>query len=208
MVYNRHTGADFLIKWTPGHIGIVGNEKADKEAKRAVRDRLSPLYRLPAPLRKTLPRSKSSARQEFNQKLRIRVTELWKDSPRYDRLVQIDPNLKYIAFTKLMCNLHHDRASLLFQLRAGHVPLNAYLHKIQKADSPICPSCQKNSKTVIHCILHCITHKEARKMMFHKAGRDARNLGKLLSTEDLLPHLFKFIKQSRHLRLCDRGTDT
>ena len=124
------------------------------------------------------------------------------------RLVQIDLNLKYIAFTKLMHNLHHDRASLLFQLRAGHVPLNAYLHKIQKVDSTICPSCRQSSETVIHYILHCITYKEARKTMFHKASRDARNLGKLPSMEDLLPHLFKFIKQSGHLRLCNRGTDT
>ena len=66
MVYNRHTGADLLIKWTLGHIGIVGNEKADEEAKRVVRDGSSPLYRLPALLRKTLPRSKSAAHQEFN----------------------------------------------------------------------------------------------------------------------------------------------
>ena len=169
---------------------------------------MSPLYRLPAPLRKTLPRSKSATCQEFNQKLRIRAIELWKDSPRYDRLAQIDPNLKYIAFAKLTHNLHCDRASLLFQLRAGHVPLNAYLHKIQKVDSPICPSCRQSSEMIIHYILRCITYKEARKTMFHKASRDARNLGKLLSTEDLLPHLFKFIKQSRCLRLCDRGTDT
>ena len=124
------------------------------------------------------------------------------------RLVRIDLNLKYIAFAKLTCNLHCDRASLLFQLRAGHVPLNAYLQKIQKVDSPICPSCQQSRKMVVHYILHCITYKEARKTMFHKAGRDARNLGKLLSTEDLLPHLFKFIKQSGCLRLRDRGTDT
>ena len=57
----------------------------------------------------------------------------------------------------------------------------------------------------MHFILHCITYKEARKTMFHRAGRDARNLGKLLSTEDLLPHLFGFIKQSGCLSLCVRG---
>ena len=111
---------------------------------------------IPIPLRKTLPRSKSAAHQEFNQKLKNKVIELWKESPRYDRLAQIDPNLKYIAFAKLTHNLHHKRASLLFQLRAGHVPLNAYLHKIQKVDSPICPSCQQFSETVMHYILHCI----------------------------------------------------
>ena len=38
MVYNKHAGVDLLIKWTLGHIGIIGNEKADEEAKRVVRD--------------------------------------------------------------------------------------------------------------------------------------------------------------------------
>ena len=37
-VCNRHTGADTLLKWTLGHIGITGNEKVDNKAKRAVRD--------------------------------------------------------------------------------------------------------------------------------------------------------------------------
>ena len=208
IVYNKHAGADLLIKWTLGHIGIVGNEKADKEAKRAVRDGSSPLYRLPALLRKTQLRSKAAAHHEFNWKLKIKAIDLWKESPRHNKLAQIDPNLKYVVFAKLTCNLHRDRASILFQLRAGHIPLNTYLHRIQKMDSPICPSCWQFSETVMHFILHCITYKEARKMLFHKASRDTRNSGKLLSTGDLLPHLFNFIKQSGQFRLCGRGTET
>ena len=60
MVYNKHSGVDLLIRWTPGHIGITGNEKVDEEAKKAVRDSSSPLHRLPAPQRKALPRNKSA----------------------------------------------------------------------------------------------------------------------------------------------------
>ena len=37
--------------------------------------------------------------------------------------------------------------------------------------------------------------------MFNAAGRDARNLGKLLSTAELIPHLFRFIKSTERLRL-------
>ena len=81
-------------------------------------NRSSPLYRLPALLRKTLLRSKAAAHQEYNRKLKIKAIDLWKESPRHDKLARIDPNLKYVAFAKLTCNLHRNRASILFQLRA------------------------------------------------------------------------------------------
>ena len=56
---------DLLVKWTLGHMDIIGNEKADEEAKKAVREGSSPLPKLPAPLRKMLPWSKSAAKQEY-----------------------------------------------------------------------------------------------------------------------------------------------
>ena len=44
--------------------------------------------------------------------------------------------------------------------------------------------------------------------MFDTAGRDARHLGKLLSTAELVPHLFKFIKSTERLRLSrERNTE-
>ena len=112
--------------------------RADEEAKKAVKEGSSPPDRLPAPLRKLLPRSKSVAWQEFMRKLKQKATAFWKTSPRYNRLTQIDSHFKISNFAKLTHNLHRDQASLLFQLRTGHVPLNAYLYKIQRADSSIC----------------------------------------------------------------------
>ena len=51
---------DLLVRWTPGHIDIEGNEEADKEAKAAAQYGSSPNQNLPAPLWKTLPQSKSA----------------------------------------------------------------------------------------------------------------------------------------------------
>jgi ribonuclease HI len=58
MVSNRHQDMDLVIRWTPGHINIKGNEEADKEAKAAAKHGSSPNQKLPAQLRGTLPRSK------------------------------------------------------------------------------------------------------------------------------------------------------
>ena len=128
---NRHKRADILIRWTPGHMGITGNKRADEEAKKAAREGLSPSHRLPAALRKTLPRSKSAAQQEFNHKLKLKAADIWRNSTRYGKMERIDANYKASNFTKLTHNLHHDQASLLFQLRSEHIPLNMNLHKIK-----------------------------------------------------------------------------
>ena len=42
--------------------------------------------------------------------------------------------------------------------------------------------------------------------MFNAASRDARKLGKLLSTVELIPHLFQFIKMMERLRLSHERT--
>lgn len=55
MVQNKHKEMDLLVKWVPGHVDIVRNDRADVEAKKAAMEGSSPLCKLPAPLRKTLP---------------------------------------------------------------------------------------------------------------------------------------------------------
>ena len=56
--------------------------------------------------------------------------------------------------------------------------------------------------------MHCATYREVRRTLFYKAGRDARNIRKLLSTTELLmtellPHLFRYIANTGHFRLHD-----
>ena len=201
MVRKRHITVDLLVKWVPGHMDITGNEKADSEAKKAITDGSSPQRKLPAPLRKVLPRSKSAVRQAYHHRLKTAAVKLWSKSPRFDRMALIDPDFAHNKFAKLTRSISRNQASILFQLRSGHVPLNTYLHRIRKEDSPICPSCHHHRETVMHYVLHCEAYTNARHIMFHEAGRDARTLGKLLSTVDLLPHLFKYIRATERLRL-------
>ena len=145
---------------------------------------------LPAPLRKTLPRSKATACQEYGRKLNVAAQNIWKSSPRYANMERLNPKFKCNTFAKITHKLQCEWASLLFQLRVGHVPLNAHLYRLQKIDSPICSSHQQHSETVAHYILHCTAYREVRRTLINKAGRDARNIRKLLSMAGLLPHLF------------------
>ncbi|KAJ7201171.1 hypothetical protein GGX14DRAFT_338206, partial [Mycena pura] len=81
----------------------------------------------------------------------------------------------------------------LLQLRTGHIPLAKHLHRIQKADSPICPNCHQADESVAHFLLHCPAYHTARNTMHHAAGPNAFVVSKLLSSPKLLPHLFRFL---------------
>ena len=72
---------------------------------KAAREGLSPTHRLPAPLRKILPRSKSAVCQDFNHNLKLKAEDLWRDSVRYERMKRLDANYKASDFAKLTCTL-------------------------------------------------------------------------------------------------------
>lgn len=200
MVLGRHKEMDLLIRWTPGHIGIDGNEEADVWARKAAQEGSSALHRLPAPLRKPLPYSKSANIQAFKAKLKRRAQAAWRKSPRYERIKNIDDSLPSPAFLCLITSLPRKHSALLIQLRSHHIPLAAHLHRIQKADSPTCPCCRRSDETVQHYLLECPAHASARREMHRAGGRDARCISKLLSKPELLPHLFRFIGRTTRFR--------
>jgi ribonuclease HI len=81
---NSRFGLTF--RWSAGHIGIAGNEDADREAKTAAEGESSDKQDLPAYLHKPLGHSLSAIRQKQYENLKQKWTENWTTSPRYHRL--------------------------------------------------------------------------------------------------------------------------
>jgi len=197
-VRKQHPGIKILIRWTPGHEGIEGNEKADEEAKKAITEGSSNRNALPKALKKTLPHSKLARKWAYHEKLKMCAQKIWEASPCYSLLKKTDPTVVLDKYLKLITNLPRKHASILTQLRTGHAPLAKHLYCIGKIDSPTCPACQQNDETVEHLLLHCKAHQPARQILRNSIGGAAIDIKKLLTTPKMLQVLFHFIAATNH----------
>jgi ribonuclease HI len=189
----RHEDLRLVVQWVPGHEGIDGNEIADVEAKRAARGKTSSARRLPILLRTPLPDSKSAIIQAYSARLKRQATWMMQASLRYHKLRLTDRSVPSSKYRRLIAGLPRRQASLLTQLRTGHVPLNKHLFNIHRVDSPTCPSCHGHPETVHHFLIACAAHHRERRTLESKLGREARSLSYLLGNPKVLPHLFRYI---------------
>lgn len=185
----------FISSLGPGHVDIKGNEVVDRRAKEAAKATRTDNDSLPKQFTHFLA-SASKLRQSLQEHIKELFKGRWANSPRHDKQRRIDPSLPSPKFMKLTANLPRRSSSLLIQLRTGVVPLQSFLHKIGKTDSPLCPSCKKEKETVRHFILSCPAFNKQRESLRAELGRPAASLQTLLSNKRALKPLFKFLHQT------------
>ena len=147
-----------------------------------------------------LPHSKSALRQAFHTKMKRMAAELWQHSPRYQRTNQIVPGLPRASYFKSIARLPRKQTSIVTQLITGHAPLNKHLHRIGKADLPVCPSCHEHEETIPHFILHCPAHQAIRRLMMDQVPDEERNLTGLFATHSNRKHLLNFVARTTRFR--------
>ncbi|KAJ3985239.1 hypothetical protein F5890DRAFT_1409873 [Lentinula detonsa] len=100
--------------------------------------------------------------------------------------------------------LKRKQTSIIFQLRTGHVPLKAHLYRIRKEDSPVCPHCERlgqhTQETVKHYIMECPAYRKERFHFRRRLGREARSLRYILSDGKAIPHLLRFIGETKRFQ--------
>lgn len=196
---NAHKHLRLTIRWTPGHSDVEGNEYADRQAKDAATGNSSPTNRLPQVLRrKPLPFSKSALKQEHQAKLKSLWEAEWSKSPRYAKFASLDKKLLSGSFRKLAKTLTRPQTSIIMQLRTGHIPLNGYLHRIRKAESPDCPHCPGIAETVQHYLLECNAYERPRHALRRTLGRTANDLSTLLC--DRVRETLKYVHHTKRFK--------
>jgi ribonuclease HI len=192
------------FRWSAGHIGIASNEHADKHAKAAADGESSDKETLPPCLRKKIGYSVSAICQAQNANLKLRWAAKWIKSPRYRRTRFRDllmPSSQ--KFLKLVSNKRISRkaASTIFQLRVGHAPLNQYLYRFKKINSPQCPACSHPEETAEHFLLQCPKYNHERWPIINRQGGRLPKFTKLLSCPKLIGPLINYIEATGHFDL-------
>lgn len=141
---------DLRIDWVPSHKDFTLNENANEHAKRVTRGNPTRGNTLPKFLKKTLSYSISTICQNLKLKTKWRWTQCWKMSPRYLKICTINKTTPSDIWLKLVANLAHTQASLMFQLCSSHIGLNKHLHHIKHANRPECPNYNNRSIETIH----------------------------------------------------------
>ena len=132
------------------------------------------------------------------KKLKAKAKTLFNMSPRCHRIRQINPSTPSSRFRKTTLSLTRCQATLLVQLRMGHVPLQKYLYKIGKVDSARCPTCKDGDKTVHHFLIACPVYTVQRNRMIAALQRAARSVSMLPVNPKAFPHLFKYMHDTCH----------
>lgn len=155
------------IHWIPAHVGVPGNEAADKAAKAAAlgprREGSEEFWPLTAP---------------GKTRIRRRIAKEWANewengtSGRVTFSLEQKPNRQVLD---KHTGLRRYMSSLITQLRTGKIGLAHYLHAIGRADSPRCP-CDQGIQTVRHVLTECQRTRDLREELLGRANNVKRIL--------------------------------
>jgi hypothetical protein len=194
------------IRWIPAHIGIWGNETADRAAKKAARQH----HRLetnqePQPTPQTSsPHLKATLKTWIKRWTKAEWAHTWRSEVRgrttykYTR----DPTHKIL---RLHQGLKKWQSALLIQMRTEKIGLRDYLwrRKVLGFDDPGC-NCGEGRQTVSHVLLRCRNYRDLRRREFGTGGR--MDLRAILNEPKLATKAIRFMEQTHLLgqfRRCD-----
>lgn len=139
-------GSSVIFMWIPSHIGIPGNEKADREAKNALQLNISEPELLFEEIKKIVKNA------IWNQ-----AQNEWHNTTN-NKLREIKNTIK--PYSKIIYQNRKNEVTLT-RLRIGHTKLT-HKYLLEKEEAPKCPRCYQ-PVTIKHIIADCIGYEPERK---------------------------------------------
>ena len=151
-------GIKIVMAWIPGHVGIPGNEEADRIARNAATTESTSFQRTAI--------SKMEAKAIIKQHCMTLWDDEYKSTMKGFQYKAFQPSI----FQNPITISNRLSSSILFRLRSGHCRLNGHLHRIGIIESPNCDYCQ-TQETVEHFLLSCPQYGSQRSRLVQKASQ-------------------------------------
>ena len=169
ITYLHEVGSQIVFCWIPGHVGIKGNEKADKIAKDIIDHKIYGIKTPYTDFRLQISKYVDSLFQakwdacgrNFSKYVDSLFQAKW-DACGRNKLHEIKEN--FLSSVKLYSAYRKDDVTLT-RLRIGHTRLT-HRHYLANEDAPECIPCDR-PLTVKHILIECIDTAEIRKQYFN-----------------------------------------
>ena len=177
-------GIRLHLQWVPAHMGIEGNEEADKAAKSGT---------LKACCVPDSCVSLSFVKRKIKDDCLLNWHRLWETQKTGRHYIQFDTVPKWRPPS---LRLSKQLWSTITQLKLGVGYFRYYLNRLPDYSSADCPFCQ-TTETPEHLLLNCSEWTQYRKKLRQKLGLQQINMKFLFLTQSGLKYLIEYLSHTK-----------